>query len=315
MATSLTSVSLLPMLLPPRLSPCAAASTLSIFSQPAFMPPAFAFKLFSPVHLFLPLPHGPLLLGAGVQRFCQPPLVRAAASQQRRQRRRGKPFRCLDVTSRSHAVQQISIFFVAAMLGATCYLLEHRLLLWRRSGKEVDGDRIWKDLRRFSGWMCAGCMTGLVSCAMLLRGRNLGYEAAAPGITPRRAYELRAQQLRHLLSLDFTYPLHLLCVIYALNMLLCRVSDHASHSYYNTARDHVDNGRSSTNKRFDCRDYFGQVYACISTLSNARLMFILLVRAVLLGAFREPHFDSALRVERSGAHGARWLFCQLGTAL
>jgi len=104
---------------------------------------------------------------------------------------------------------------------------------------------------------------------MLLRGRNLGYEAAAPGITPRRAYELRAQQLRHLLSLDFTYPLHLLCVIYALNMLLCRVSDHASHSYYNTAHDHVDNGRSSTNKRFDCRDYFGQVYACISSLSAA----------------------------------------------
>ncbi len=41
-------------------------------------------------------------------------------------------------------------------------------------------------------------------------------------------------------------------------MLLRRVSDHASHSYYNTARDHVDIGRSSTNQRFDCRDYFGQ---------------------------------------------------------
>jgi hypothetical protein len=170
-------------------------------------------------------------------------------------------------------------------MGATCYLLEYRLLLWRRSGKEVEGDRIWKNLRHFSGWMCAGCVAGVVSFSLLSRGRSLVYELRtnSPDITRRRSYELLAQMLRHFLSFDFFYSLHLLCAIYALNMLLRRVSDHASHSYYNIARDHVDPLRTSTQnlKIFDCRDYFGQYALYYWARSVSKLATLLCVLNIL----------------------------------
>ena len=52
------------------------------------------------------------------------------------------------------------------------------------------------------------------------------------------------------------HPVQLLCFIYALNTLLRRVSDHASHSYYNVARDLNRTGTSS--KKFDFRDCIGE---------------------------------------------------------
>jgi len=52
------------------------------------------------------------------------------------------------------------MFALAAACAAVFYLLDYRLLRWRIEGKEVDGDRVWKNLRRFSSWMFAGCAAG-----------------------------------------------------------------------------------------------------------------------------------------------------------
>jgi hypothetical protein len=52
------------------------------------------------------------------------------------------PGRCIACSHRP----QISACAFAAVFSATFFLLDYRLLLWRRSGKEVDGDRVWKNL-------------------------------------------------------------------------------------------------------------------------------------------------------------------------
>jgi hypothetical protein len=153
---------------------------------------------------------------------------------------------------------QVSVCAVAAVLSATFYLLDYRLLLWRRSGREVEGDRVWKDLRLFSGWMCAGCVAGVVTFSLFLQWRSFEYASLSRSITRRQFYELQAALHRCFTAFNVFYPAHLLCVIFAMSTLLRRVSDHASHPYYNTARDHVSDGRRSSYKRFDCRDCFGQ---------------------------------------------------------
>ncbi len=190
------------------------------------------------------------------------------------------------------------------MLGAVVYLLEYRLLRWRLSGKEVEGDRIWKNLRRFSGWTCAGSVAGVATFSAWMYGTNLKYEAIQAstlesGITRRRFYEMYAEANRYILCIDFLYPMCLLCVMYSLNMLLRRVSDHASHSYYNTARDH-DVTRRSTRQGFDWRDCVGQyaLYYCVRSLNVfATLLCVLhLVSRFVAGAFsadRSKMWDQA----------------------
>jgi hypothetical protein len=165
------------------------------------------------------------------------------------------------------------------VISAVFFCLDYRLLVWRRSGKEfeVTGDLIWKNLRRFSGWTCAGCVAGVAFVSMLWPWRNLEYESAVPGISRRQFYELYSSSLRYNATYHIFLPTHLLCVIYAMNMLLRRVSDHASHSYYNTLRDDDDCKRSSTSprKRFDWRDCIGQ-YALYYWVRSMHVIAMLL---------------------------------------
>ena len=94
--------------------------------------------------------------------------------------------------------------------------------------------------------------------------RNFEYESFVPGLAPREFYELTATSYRYYTAYHIFLPLHLLCAIFAANMLLRRVSDHASHSYYNVVRDNSigrvtdSTGRVTLETKFDWRDCIGQ---------------------------------------------------------
>jgi hypothetical protein len=124
----------------------------------------------------------------------------------------------------------MSAFFTSAVSSAIVYLLEYRLLRWRLSGKEVEGDRIWDNLRGYSGWMCAGCLAGIITLSTRMQSFNLD-NAARGGLSDAQLYELEATSHRYIAASSFFLPVHLLCVIFAMNLVLRRVSDHASHSY------------------------------------------------------------------------------------
>ena len=168
---------------------------------------------------------------------------------------------CQTVVHLAHSLPpQICICSCAAVFSAVFFLLDYRLLRWRLSGKGVHGDRVWKHLRRFSGWMFAGSTAGIVTFALFLKWRDFEYESTDSSLTRRRFYELQASLHRCFTSFNVFYPLYTLCIVYAMTTLLRRVSDHASHSYYSNLRDCVDVGRSSStsSNRFDWRDCVGQ---------------------------------------------------------
>jgi hypothetical protein len=121
------------------------------------------------------------------------------------------------------------LYGIAALLSGICCGLQRRLLLWRRRGWEVVGDRSWNELGKFSGWMCGGSVAGVFAIALRMRFFTLLYRGDTPDITHREKSELTAASLRHLAAFGIFYSVMLLCVIFAMNMLLRRVSDHASH--------------------------------------------------------------------------------------
>ncbi len=184
------------------------------------------------------------------------------------------------------------------MFSAIFFLLDYRLLLWRRSGKEVDGDRVWKNLRMFSSWMCAGCLAGAIAFVTHLQWRNFEYAALfALGnfeygaldsrISRRQFYELQASANRWYAAFNIFYPVHRLCITHAMNTLLRRVSDHASHSYYNVARDIFRDDSDYDNKRFDWRDCVGEyaLYYWVRTMHRVSMLICsLLIVARIAGA-------------------------------
>lgn len=115
------------------------------------------------------------------------------------------------------------------MLSGLLFGLQHRLLLWRRRGWDVVGDRTWKHMRRFCGWMCGGCIAGVIAFTANLQSVYFSTASDVPGIAARKVYALEAAADRYLTSFSMFYPWMTLCTIYAMNMLLRRVSDHASH--------------------------------------------------------------------------------------
>ena len=121
------------------------------------------------------------------------------------------------------------MYGLAAVISAICYGLQRRQLLWRRRGWEAVGDRIWKHLGTYSGWMCAGCFAGSITFAVDLRAHSLRYEYIVPGIPERQRYELMASRQHHVGAFTIFASVSFLATIFALNLLLRRVSDHASH--------------------------------------------------------------------------------------
>ncbi len=93
--------------------------------------------------------------------------------------------------------------------------------------------------------------------SFLLQSNTFYFDTLEPGINRRQFFErFSAHQLYLIFGLNVFYPVQLLCFIYALNTLLRRVSDHASHSYYNVARDL--NRTETSGKKFDWRDCIGE---------------------------------------------------------
>ena len=133
------------------------------------------------------------------------------------------------VTRPADSRSQVALFASAAVMSGVCCGLQRRLLLWRRRGWEVVGDRIWTHLGTYSGWMCAGCAAGVVTIALNTRRLILLSELLVPVISDRRKYEVLASHERHTSASYCFSPVELLCTIFAMNMLLRRVSDHASH--------------------------------------------------------------------------------------
>ena len=84
---------------------------------------------------------------------------------------------------------------------------------------------------RCSGAMCAGCSLGVVAFAAYLKTWQVYFESQLSGEkdNPRQEYELRALAIRYSAVFYAMYPLELMCTVFAMNLLLRRVSDHASH--------------------------------------------------------------------------------------
>jgi hypothetical protein len=82
---------------------------------------------------------------------------------------------------------------------------------------------------RRSGAIFLGCIFGVAAFAAYLQTRQLFFESELRKSNPRENYELLESSLDAAAVFYAVYPLELLCTIFAMNMLLRRVSDHASH--------------------------------------------------------------------------------------
>jgi hypothetical protein len=190
---------------------------------------------------------------------------------------------------------QVMLFVLGAVTSGICWCLQHRLLLWRRRGWEVVGDRTWKDLGQYSGWMCAGCFCGIVAFSTRMLGYNWLHESDDPSVSRRVSYELKALHERYLAAFSVFFSFQVQCITHAMNLLLRRVSDHASHSYYNVARDH-----DQVSNQFDWRDCIGQ-YRLFNLVRSFHSFSMLLctinvVARVAVAAFRAESakfFDEA----------------------
>jgi hypothetical protein len=121
------------------------------------------------------------------------------------------------------------MYALAAAFSVTWYLLWLRILLWRRKGLDVVGDHIWRNLGLFCGAMCAGCIAGLVAFAAHMHWYAAFSDSRVPGISRKQYYQLESSAVKNLVAFSIFYPFQLACVVFSMNTLLHRVSDHASH--------------------------------------------------------------------------------------
>jgi hypothetical protein len=152
-------------------------------------------------------------------------------------------------------------------------------------------------MRQFCVWICVGFVAGGCAFATNMQYYWSKIESRVRGISSRNRYALQSSSDRYYAATVVFISVELMCTSFAMNMLLRRVSDHASHSYYNNARDHQDGGR----KRFDWRDCIGQ-YKLFYWVRTMRVITVLLcamytVACIVVAAFRAEQsvfYDQAM---------------------
>ena len=123
-------------------------------------------------------------------------------------------------------------------------------------------------------------MMGVVNFSLMMSWRDKDAEFGNdferqknfPNVSEEETLRSRAASYRYLAAAHLFYPVLTLSVVFTMNTLLQRVSDHASHPYYNTVRDrnHVEDDDI---KRFDCRDCIGE-YALYCPTPNKYTAFV-----------------------------------------
>lgn len=136
---------------------------------------------------------------------------------------------------------------------------------------------IWRDFGRFAGSICASSVAGVIYSFAHIQRDLLRTEARIVRI-PERRFELQALENRNATVVYVFQGIQFVCVVFALNKLVLRVSDHASHSYYNEARDF------DLRRTIDFRDCMGQyrLYYLVRSMNGIALMFAVLTSLVFI---------------------------------
>ena len=150
-------------------------------------------------------------------------------------------------------------------------------------------------LGRFCAVLCAGSLTNIIQLACSILQYRAYYDDYSDGFetkTERQYLESSSAYARFYAVKEFFYSLQLSCYIACCFMLLLRVSDHASHSYYNQARDRF---RTTDDVKFDFRDCIGQyrLYYMVRRLNQLALAICVCFIAVRIAAmaFGVRHAD------------------------
>jgi hypothetical protein len=97
-----------------------------------------------------------------------------------------------------------------------------------RWANDVVKNRVWVQLRHFSGLVCLGSVVGAVAWGARMQGNVLGFEALAPGNTPRQLYALVSSTYTWNVVFSIVYPVEFICFIIAKLMLLRRLTNSAT---------------------------------------------------------------------------------------
>jgi hypothetical protein len=88
-------------------------------------------------------------------------------------------------------------------------------------------------MSQFCGWICVGFVAGAVACVTNMQSTSSQLESQVRGISSRDRYALKSSRDRYHAATTVLFSVELMCISFGFNMLLRRVSDHASHRYYN----------------------------------------------------------------------------------
>ncbi len=147
-----------------------------------------------------------------------------------------------------------------------------KLNRWKQGdGFDIWNDRVWPKLGTYSALVCMSGLLGALYAVFNTLAKKSIVESRASGVAAAAMNERRATYWSNYSGLVIVRSLHFVSYITSLNMLLFRVSRHASHRYYTQVRDAV----SRSSRSFDPRDCIGEypLYYCIRR--TAKLVVLL----------------------------------------